>query len=118
MSEPENPFENFIPQLKSFINAETVFGEPFQAGDVTLIPVNSVKVGFGFGNGKAKKNNGSGGGGGVVMTPVAFIVVNGTDVTIHPLNAGTLENVLEKVPSMVDKISGIFQKKATKPTEP
>jgi uncharacterized spore protein YtfJ len=102
--------ENFLPQLKSFVKSETVFGEPYNIGDVTMIPVNSVKVGFGFGSGDTKTVDSSGGGGGVLLTPVAFIVVKGEDVTIHNLSAGTIENVLEKVPEAVDKFISIFQK--------
>ncbi len=103
--------DNFIPQLKSFVKSETVFGEPYSLGDITLIPVNSVKVGFGFGKGDVtKKVDSSAGGGGVLMTPVAFVVVKGTDVTIHSLSAGTIENVLDKAPEALDRFINILQK--------
>lgn len=103
--------DNFLPQLKSFVKSETVFGEPYSLGDVTLIPINSVKVGFGFGTGDAsKKVDGSGGGGGVLLTPVAFVVVKDGDVSIHSLSAGTIENVIDKAPEALDRFLNIFQK--------
>lgn len=101
---------NFLPQLKSFIKSETVFGEPYTLGEVTMIPVNSVKVGFGFGSGDTKGLDSSGGGGGVLLTPVAFLVVKDGDVSIHSLSAGTIENVLDKAPETLDKVISVFKK--------
>jgi uncharacterized spore protein YtfJ len=109
--------DNFLPQLKSFVKSETVFGEPYQIGKVTVIPVNSVRVGFGFGSGGPQKMGGSGGGGGVLLTPVAFIAIRGEDVTIHNLNAGSIENVLEKAPEALDKLLSIIQKIAKKKSD-
>lgn len=117
-NENKNLFESFIPQLKEFIKSETVFGEPFTAGEVTLIPVNSVKVGFGFGGGKLTEKGqsaGEGGGGGVLMTPIAFVVVKGGEVTIHSLTGGTIENVVEKVPDLLDKVVNLFKPKQPTP---
>ena len=103
--------ESFLPQLKSFVKSETVFGEPYTIGEVTLIPVNSVKVGFGFGSGEAsKKLDGTGGGGGVLLTPVAFVVIKDGDVSIQNLSAGTIENVIDKAPEALDRFMNIIQK--------
>ncbi len=109
--EQSGRFADFIPQLKEFIKAETVFGEPYQVGEVTLIPVNSVKVGFGFGGGKQDKHNGQGGGGGVLLTPVAFVVIKAGDVSIHNLSSGTVENVLSRVPDVLDRLMKILHPK-------
>jgi uncharacterized spore protein YtfJ len=109
--EKENTIlSSFLPQLKSFVKSETVFGEPYTVDDITMIPVNSVKVGFGFGSGDAKTIDSAGGGGGVLLTPVAFIVVKDGNVSIHNLSSGTIENVLEKVPETLDKMISIFEK--------
>lgn len=110
-SENSNIINDFLPKLKDFIKSENVIGEPYVAGDVTLIPINSVKVGFGYGGGGAeKKSDALGGGGGVLLTPVAFVIVKGNDVTIHSLNSGTIENVMTKVPDVVEKFIGILSK--------
>lgn len=108
--------DKFLPQLKSFVKSETVFGEPYKLGEVTLIPVNSVKVGFGFGESDVRKKvDGSGGGGGVLLTPVAFVVVRDGDVSIHNLSAGTIENVIDKAPEALDRLLNLFQKIRKKP---
>jgi uncharacterized spore protein YtfJ len=62
---------------------ETIYGEPRQIGDVTIIPVGKVTVNFGFGGGRGKGPNegnesspegeGAGGGGRVTVSPVAVI---------------------------------------------
>jgi uncharacterized spore protein YtfJ len=75
-------------------------------------------VGFGFGKGEiTKKLDSTGGGGGVLLTPMAFLVVKGDDVTIHSLSAGTIENVIDKVPDALEKflsiIKGVRDKKKT-----
>lgn len=107
--------DNFLPQLKSLIKSETVFGEPYTIDDITLIPINSVRVGFGFGAGDAtKKMDASGGGAGVLLTPVAFVVVRDGDVSIHSLHGGTIENVMDKVPDALDRLLRIVQKVRTK----
>ncbi len=117
MGSEKSILDNFLPQLKSFIKSETVFGEPYVLGEVTLIPVNSVKVGFGFGAGDAsKKIDGTGGGGGVLLSPVAFVVVKDGDVSIHSLSAGTIENVMDKAPETLDRLLNIFKK--VKPQKP
>jgi uncharacterized spore protein YtfJ len=109
--------DSFLPQLKSFVKSETVFGEPYQIGKVTVIPVNSVRVGFGFGSSGPQKMDSSGGGGGVLLTPVAFIAIRGEDVSIHNLNAGTIENVLDKAPEALEKLFSIIQKIQKKTTD-
>ncbi|MDH5561959.1 MAG: spore germination protein GerW family protein [Deltaproteobacteria bacterium] len=113
MEEEKNTILNdFIPQLQNFVKSETVFGEPYHVGSVTLIPVNSVKVGFGFGSGELEKKNATsgGGGGGVLLTPVAFIVIKDEQVSIQNLSAGTIENIMEKTPEFLDRFSGVIQK--------
>lgn len=110
--------KDFLPQLKNFIQSETVFGAPYEVGDVTIIPVNSVKVGFAFGDGKVVKNNkGSAGGGGVLMKPVAFLIIRDGTVTLQNLQSGTIENVLEKVPDVLEKVTRLIKKMTDKKEE-
>ena len=102
--------KDFIPQLKELVKSETVFGEPYTVNDVTLIPVNSVKIGFGFGDSGVVKVNSSGGGGGVLLTPVAFIIIKDGMVTLQNLQAGNIENTLEKIPDFIEKLYNIWKK--------
>ncbi len=90
---------DFIPQLQDFVKSETVFGEPMKLEEVTLIPVHSVKVGFGFGD----TDNKNAGGGGVVLTPIAFVVIQKGIVSIQMVQSGNIESLLEKIPNFLER---------------
>jgi len=77
-----------LEQIKGIANSRTVFGEPIIAGDVTIIPVSKVSVGFAAGGTLKDKNDGSGAGGGVQVLPVAFITIIGEKVSVHTLEKG------------------------------
>ena len=65
-----------LDQLQYIAKTETVVGEPIKAGEVTLIPVSKVSIGFAAGGGGGKETqagSGAGTGGGVNVTPIAFI---------------------------------------------
>lgn len=111
-------FADFLPEIKNLIKAETVFGDPYQVGEVTLIPVNSVKVGFGVGGGNENNKAGQGGGGGILLSPVAFIVIKNGEVTIQSLNSGTIENVMSKVPDVVERFINLYDRTTKKKTTP
>ncbi len=111
-----------IQKIRELADANTIIGEPIKTGEITLIPVSTLSFGFGTGgsefsgkNQKPEHNNnfGGGGGAGVKITPVAFIVVNGT--TVKMLNMSTpadttLDRVVDMVPDLVDKVSQLCKK--------
>lgn len=90
-------------------------------GEVTLVPIIKANFGFGLGGGNTegvKRGGVSGGGGGANITPVAIVVIKGTDVSILPVDkqeAGSLAPLFEKLPQLIEKVP--FFKK-NKPTEP
>lgn len=79
-------------------NVRTVFGEPYQAGASTIIPVAKVSLAFGGGSGggvgpresgqppEASPPRGGGGGGGfrVSATPLGVVRVDAEGVTFRP----------------------------------
>ena len=75
-----------LDQISYIAKTETVIGEPIHAGNVTLIPVSRVSIGFAAGGAgeETKKNSGAGTGGGVTIMPVAFISIVGDKVHVHP----------------------------------
>ena len=72
--------ETLLEKLRFITKAETVIGEPIQAGDTTVVPVSRVSVGFGFG-GHQGKGDTSASGGGASVDPVAFLVIKGALVS-------------------------------------
>ena len=115
-----------IQKIRETVDANTVVGEPIQAGEITLIPVSKISFGFGTGasefGGKAPKAPGDnpfggGGGAGVKVTPVCFLAISGTNVKVLPVEtapATAVDQVVEMIPDVVTKISGFIDKKKSK----
>lgn len=109
-----------IRKVKETVDANTVVGDPIVCGEVTLIPVSRLSVGFGTGGtefGKKPENGaypfGGGGGAGVKLTPVCFLAVSGTDVRVLPVDRPCQDGVgmlIEMVPELMGKVSGLLKK--------
>jgi uncharacterized spore protein YtfJ len=104
-----------LERLQYIAKTETIFGEPIAAGDMTLIPVSKVSIGFAAGGaGKDEKSaSGTGTGGGVNVTPVALIVISGKDIKVHSLTGNDLDlgKILSMAPEAIKKLSKFFKKK-------
>lgn len=98
--------ETLLEKLRFITQAETVIGNPIQAGESTVIPVSRVSVGFGFG-GHASKGDTTASGGGAAVDPVAFLVIKGDDVRIMPItkDSSLIGKVMDIVPDVVNKFS-------------
>jgi len=98
-----------MDQINYIAKTETIIGDPIQAGNVTLIPVSRVSIGFaaGGGNDEGKNNSGAGTGGGVNVMPVAFISIIGDKVHVHPINKNdsNLGQILSLAPDLIKKIA-------------
>ncbi|MDR0306778.1 MAG: hypothetical protein LBI42_08070 [Chitinispirillales bacterium] len=110
-----------LDHIQYIAKTETVIGEPIKAGDITLIPVSKVSVGFAAGGGgKNSGSDGAGTGGGINVTPVAFISICGSKVEVLSLEDGepTLEKLLlSMAPDVIRKISKYFKKSKDEKTE-
>ena len=54
-----NMLENTISKIREMVDVNNVIGEPIVVGDITIIPVSKVSVGFGGGGSDYVKNVGS-----------------------------------------------------------
>ena len=77
--------ENLAQRLGGTATAATIFGEPIERGDTTVVPIASAAYGFGGGNGGKSGAEGSGGGGGVRVAPVGFIEIRSGAVRYRPI---------------------------------
>lgn len=105
-----------LDQIKYIAKTETVIGEPITAGEVTLIPVSKVSVGFaagGMGDNEKGAAGGSGTGGGINITPIAFISIHGDHIQVHPVtpNDPMLGKIFSAAPDLIGKISKYWTKK-------
>ncbi len=119
--------ETAMSSIKEMVDVNTIVGEAVNAPDVTvIIPISKVSFGFGaggseFGNRsqlapEANANFGGGSGGGAVIEPVAFMVVGQGQIRLMPIDkaASPVDDIIEKVPSLIDKIADFFKKKERK----
>ena len=115
--------DQLFDKFENFIKNKTVIGEPFQIGDITLIPTLSLSFGLGTGNGeesdpkKGQRSGGHGAGIGSHIMPVAMIVIKNGEVSVLPIKKNTgLDKLLEMVPDLMDKLKEIapdsFKKEA------
>lgn len=107
-----------IEKIRDLVDTSTIIGEAIYAeGGVTIIPVSKVTYGFASGGADfpSKSNQelfGGGGGAGVTITPVAFLVISDGEVTLKHITAydNAAERVVNLVPEMFDKVTGLVKK--------
>lgn len=113
-----NMLQDTISKIREMVDVNNVIGEPIVVGDVTIIPVSKVSVGFGGGGSDYVKNVGSGEpfgggvGGGVKVTPICFLIVNKEgNVRMMPVAAPantTADRIVEMVPDTLDKVAAFI----------
>jgi sporulation protein YtfJ len=123
--------ETSMQKIKEMVDVNTIIGEPVETCDGTLIiPVSKVSFGLAAGGAEysgtitvnSEKESlkqsgenttdkslkypfGGGSGAGVSITPIAFIIVNYTDVKLLPLSSeNALEKLVDHIPTVIDKI--------------
>lgn len=110
--------ENYLKNLHSLVDANTVVGEPLTLPDgIVIIPVSKVSIGFATGGSDIPTSKpvlpfGGGGGGGVTASPIGFLVVKGGDVQLLQVNdtRSTADRVVGLVPEIFDKLSSLVKK--------
>ena len=112
-----------MQKLREIADVDTIVGKPIQAGNVTIIPISRLTVGFASGGSdfickgqqpEADNSFGGGSGAGMNLSPVAFLIVKGDTVKLMPVAppaATTVDRVVEMVPEVIDKITGFIEKK-------
>jgi uncharacterized spore protein YtfJ len=103
-----------MDQIKVIAKTETIIGDPITAGNVTLIPVSKISIGFaagGAGNDQ-KAGSGAGTGGGINITPVAFITIIDGKVQVLPVNKSDpgLAKILSLAPDLIKKVADFMNK--------
>ena len=78
--------QSVITQARDAITVKRVFGEPYEANGVTVIPVAKVLGGAGGGEGERPQaqEKGAGSGFGTIARPVGAYVIRGDQVSWRP----------------------------------
>ena len=112
-SSVEALIERVLGELHTIVQTRTVVGEPLTAGDVTLIPVSKISLGFGAGGGKEGRGQ-SGTGGGASVEPIAFVVIDARGkVQVLTLKEKEISwgQLIELVPEAVSKVREFVERR-------
>ncbi len=112
-----------MDKIRSMMDANTVIGQPIQAGGATVLPICRISLGYASGgsdfaqkNQKPDKDNAFGGGAGmgVSITPISLLVIQGDSVRVVAVDqpaATTAERIIDLVPGVMDKVGDLLDKK-------
>ncbi len=116
----EHPIQGMMgtamQKIREMIDVNTIIGDPITTPDGTvIIPVSKVSFGFGSGGSDWPKKNtakdlfGGGAGAGISINPLAFLVVSNGEVKLlqMSLSSNTADKMVNMVPDVIDKISGL-----------
>lgn len=125
MQEKKHPIgelmETTMAKLREMVDVNTIVGQPIQAEGMTLIPISRMSFGFASGGSdfssrhqkpEGSSSFGGGSGAGVNISPVAFLIVKEDSVRLLPVDppASTVDRVVDLVPEVVEKVSGLVDK--------
>lgn len=131
----EHPIENLMmtamSSIQNMVDVNTIVGEPIQSmNGITIIPISKVSFGFAAGGSEFagetikqysmkdkdeqieyKLPFGGGAGAGVSINPVAFLVVQGDNVKLMPVDhQSCIDRLIDYVPDLMQKINEMFNK--------
>lgn len=116
---------NTLGKMRELVDSNTVIGTPIttEAG-TTIIPVSKISFGFvsggtDFANDKQKDLFGGAASSGASITPVGFLVINGTTVKFMQVAEGnrTIDRLINMMPEVIDKLEAMISKKTGKEPE-
>ena len=116
---------NTLGKMRELVDSNTVIGTPItnEAG-VTIVPVSKITFGFvsggtDFANDKQKDLFGGAASSGASITPVGFLVINGTSVKFMQVAEGnrTIDRLINMMPEVIDKLETLIGKKTKKEPE-
>jgi sporulation protein YtfJ len=107
-----------LEHIKEMIDVDTIIGDAIIISEkVRVIPISRVRMGFLAGgsdiSAKIMNENpfGGGTGGTIFISPIAFLVCSGDDVSILHLEKDThlVEKLIDFVPNISGKLTTLFQ---------
>ena len=110
--------ESALKSLRTLVDVNTIIGDPITTADgIVIIPVSKVSFGYASGGSdlptsKQTELFGGATGGGVTIQPLAFLVINGTDVKVVQMQSAnsTGDRIVNAVPDVIDKITALIKK--------
>lgn len=122
--------------IQDMIDVNTIIGEPIEtSNNIVIIPISKVSFGFAAGGSEFKGETvdeyrkkekeeevqyrlpfGGGSGAGVTINPIAFLVIQGENVKLMPVNySSSIDKLLDYIPDLLDKTNNMINKCIQKP---
>ena len=107
-----------MDKLKEMVDVNTIIGDPIKIDEKpTVIPISKVSFGFASGGSdlpakQPKDLFGGGSGAGVSIQPLAFLIISDGNAKLLQMsvNASTPNALVNLIPDVVEKISGMVNK--------
>jgi len=131
----EHPIEGLMitamNSIQDMVDVNTIIGEPIQASNnIIIIPVSKVCFGFAAGGSEFKGETldeyrkkekeeevqyrlpfGGGSGAGVNINPVAFLIIQGNNVKLLPVDhTSAIDKLIDYVPDLLEKANSLINK--------
>ena len=138
----EHPIEGLMTtamnSIQDMIDVNTIIGEPIEtSNNIVIIPISKVSFGFAAGGSEFKGETvdeyrkkekeeevqyrlpfGGGSGAGVTINPIAFLVIQGENVKLMPVNySSSIDKLLDYIPDLLDKTNNMINKCIQKPKD-
>ena len=133
----ESLMKTAMESIQQIVDVNTIVGDPVETPDGSvIIPVSKVSCGFAAGGSEfapaddQRENSGGGtpaqgplpfGGGagaGVSVQPVGFLVVGNGTIRLLPVDSNVVvDRLIDTVPDLLDKLTGMLHKKKKMPTD-
>ena len=108
----DQTIETLMSSIDQHISTKTVMGEPITANGITVFPMADVSFGIAAGAFNKEKNDNGAGGVGAKITPSALLIIqNGTSRVINIKDTDDVNKLINMIPDIVDKITGMFEDK-------
>lgn len=114
-----------LEKVRALADIDTVIGKPIISTEhLTIIPVSKVSYAFGSGGSDFISKNcdnkqlfGGGTGAGITMTPIAFLVINDSNVQLMQIESfsSVLDRIVAMSPEIFEKIKSLFKKNKNEP---
>ena len=131
----EHPIEGLMTtamnSIQDMIDVNTIIGEPIEtSNNIAIIPISKVSFGFAAGGSEFKGETvdeyrkrekeeevqyrlpfGGGSGAGVTINPIAFLVIQGENVKLMPVNySSSIDKLLDYIPDLLEKTNNMISK--------
>ena len=131
----EHPIEGLMTtamnSIQDMIDVNTIIGEPIEtSNNIAIIPISKVSFGFVAGGSEFKGETvdeyrkrekeeevqyrlpfGGGSGAGVTINPIAFLVIQGENVKLMPVNySSSIDKLLDYIPDLLEKTNNMISK--------